>query len=382
MVFDYLYKENSAGDVGTLYQLKIRLNRKDVNQMVNKSYHGCESFFNTVVDAYIVFAAMEFFGMSTPDSKPTKSHLFEVSKDVLKRTLNEKLGELVDRYILLEVQPEKSLSQGMEASTQDDLPQLHKCRHPACDKVYVYKKRRDSHENTVHGLIIQDHSETTSPSDPREGDGIFNYSHNILKTGLLLRNFQDAIKEGDGARIEYLWKFMMLLFKVCGKTKYALAEIRLHAQLNALLTPREAHNLRWNRTINRNGGIGKNVAIDQHMEHTIQATKKLISAHGANLTFKSAQVYSQATDAIEEIISNFDRETDIHKASSKHKHEKDGDVLKVVKVLQEIDALKEISGRTHPTIGTIPKDPITALDFNDLNKWINKHKKKWSFKYY
>ena len=36
----------------------------------------------------------------------------------------------------------------------------------------------------------------------------------------------------------------------------------LHAQLNALLTPREAHSLRWNRTINLKGGVGRNVAID------------------------------------------------------------------------------------------------------------------------
>ena len=65
----------------------------------------------------------------------------------------------------------------------------------------------------------------------------FNYSHNIVKTGLLFKDFQDAVKEADGARVEYLWKFMMLLFKVAGKTKYALAAARLHYQLHSLLTP-------------------------------------------------------------------------------------------------------------------------------------------------
>ena len=38
MLFDYLYKSESVGDLGTLYQLKARMNRKDVSDKVNKSY--------------------------------------------------------------------------------------------------------------------------------------------------------------------------------------------------------------------------------------------------------------------------------------------------------------------------------------------------------
>ena len=53
MVFEYLCKENSAGDLGTLYQLKARLNRKDVHAKINKSYHGTESFFNHEVLAQV-----------------------------------------------------------------------------------------------------------------------------------------------------------------------------------------------------------------------------------------------------------------------------------------------------------------------------------------
>ena len=59
---------------------------------------------------------------------------------------------------------------------------------------------------------------------------------------------------------------MMLLFKVTGKTKHALAAIQLHAQLNAILSPREVQSLWWNLTINLKGGIGCNVAIEQVQE--------------------------------------------------------------------------------------------------------------------
>lgn len=128
---------------------------------------------------------------------------------------------------------------------------------------------------------------------------------------------------GDGRRTEYIWKFLMLLFKVCGKTKYALAAIRLHSQLNALLTLREAHSLRWNRTINLKGGIARNQAIDQVMEHNIKETKELMYAHGANSNFSSAQINSRASNPIKETICNFDHEIDLQKKSSKHKRRKD-----------------------------------------------------------
>ena len=106
------------------------------------------------------------------------------------------------------------------------------------------EKRRNNHDVSVHGGHITDHSEGDRsppppppfpPPDPHNEDGIFNYSHNIFKTGPLFKDFQDAIKEGDGARAEHLRKFKILLFKVAGKTKYALVAARLHAQLHSRL---------------------------------------------------------------------------------------------------------------------------------------------------
>lgn len=351
--------------------------------MIKSTSHiMAESFFSTVVDGYVVYAGMEYFGMTSPQDTPSVNilHVPDEEEDACVRgQLYEKVGELVDRFVLFEAQQESAALlhdaiQEAEAQPQDG----YSCRYPSCDKNYLHEKRRNNHEVTVHGLTIpSQHSEDRSPPNPRDGDGIFNCSDNILKPGLLLRNFQDAIKEGDGNRLEILWKFMMLLFKVSGKTKYALAAIRLHAQLNALLTPREAQCLRYNRTINLKGGIGRNVAIDQVMEHGVRATKELMYGHGANLTFRSAQVYSRASDGIGCIVKNFDKENKLRDESSKHRRRQDTDIHTVVQILQEINALREIPGRTHAGIGTIPKDPISVLDFKDLNSWLSKHKKNW-----
>ena len=217
----------------------------------------------------------------------------------------------------------------------------------------------------VHAIRIQDQSTKRRPPNPRDEDGLFNYSHSILKRGLLLRDFQDAVKEGDGGRIEYIWKFLMLLFKVCGKTKYALAAIRLYTQLNALLTPREANSLRWNRTINLRGGVGRNVAIDQVMEHNSRETKELMYAHGANLNFSSAQTYSRASNPIKQIICNFDDKIKLKKQSSKHKRRKDEDMNFI-----RSERSEGSSGEKTPRNRKLPKDPISALAFKNLSLWL------------
>ena len=53
------------------------------------------------------------------------------------------------------------------------------------------------------------------------------------------------------------------------------------------------------------------------------------------------------------------------------------DIFVVTKTLQEVNTLKEIPGRRDRGIGTLPKDPISSLDFKVLSVWITKYKKTW-----
>ena len=191
MLFDYLYKENSAGDLGTLYQLKARLNRKDVHAKVNKSYHGTEAFFHTVVDGYVVYAAMEFFGMTSADAKLTL-HVAQANDS---HTLKEKRGELVNKYVLFKPELDESATLHEEIREAEAYQERYVCRFPSCNKIYVNKKPRNNHEVSAHGLTMPRENEERSPPNPKDDDGVSNYSHNIMKTGLLLRDFQDVIKE-------------------------------------------------------------------------------------------------------------------------------------------------------------------------------------------
>ena len=95
----------------------------------------------------------------------------------------------------------------------------------------------------------------------------FDYACTRLSFGLFVANFDDAVKEGDGERILRSWKFALLIFKAYNHSKYALASLLLQAGVSAMLTPRQAHRLTWNRTVNTKGGKGKNISLDLRLEH-------------------------------------------------------------------------------------------------------------------
>ena len=63
-----------------------------------------------------------------------------------------------------------------------------------------------------------------------------------------------------------VWKFLTFVFRSHGKHKYALAGLRLMASRLALLTPRQAHRLTWNRFANKQGGVGKCISRDPRLE--------------------------------------------------------------------------------------------------------------------
>ena len=94
--------------------------------------------------------------------------------------------------------------------------------------------------------------------------------------GLFLRDFDDAVRKGDGERLIRCWKYMTLIFKAYNHTKYAYAGLQLQANVLGRLTPNEAHRLKWNRTINVRGGKGNNISLDMRLEPLNHALKELL----------------------------------------------------------------------------------------------------------
>ncbi len=106
---------------------------------------------------------------------------------------------------------------------------------------------------------VCDHKEKTGASaieQRREEDCVFNYHSAFLKMGLLERDFQDSMREGDGKRTSRIWKFKMLHFKEAQRHKYSLEALKLQIDIQAMQSPRVAHRMMWNRTVNVTSSVG------------------------------------------------------------------------------------------------------------------------------
>jgi L1 cell adhesion molecule like protein len=87
-------------------------------------------------------------------------------------------------------------------------------------------------------------------------DGVFNYASAILNDGLLLLEFKDAIREGDGPRILRCWKVFLMYFQYAKHKNYQLEAFHLLAQVSAAASQRIAHQLTWSCVVNTRGGEG------------------------------------------------------------------------------------------------------------------------------
>ena len=54
IIFTKFYDTKSIKDVGTLYQLRNKLDRRDVAKDTSKRYRACNTFVSDVLDGYII----------------------------------------------------------------------------------------------------------------------------------------------------------------------------------------------------------------------------------------------------------------------------------------------------------------------------------------
>lgn len=188
-------------------------------------------------DAFLISATLHHFGMTNLKDPPKKNLMpsgLQTASNVVKRMwLYDQMSEIFDTYVSHTLSGETEAKESVEdLSTKNTLP----CRASGCSRTFKYSKCRVNHENEKHDLHIREdtsiqESERRKPTE----DNIFNYGCIHISLGLMLRNAEDAVKEGDGERLLRAWKFFTYIFRLKGHNKYALA--RLIASVEGLLTP-------------------------------------------------------------------------------------------------------------------------------------------------
>ena len=122
-----------------------------------------------------------------------------------------------------------------------------------------------------------------SPKErPTLHDAVHVYDLDVPSRSLVSNGFHDAIREGDGDRVIWYWKLLMMLFRESGRRNYSKEAFLMILQINSL-SQRVAEEIKWSRFVNRRSRVGCNVPRYLTMEHLNRRLKGIIRNMGANV---------------------------------------------------------------------------------------------------
>lgn len=323
--YSFLYKPESVNQVGTLKYFREKYNRRNVTPAkVLDAYEGCEELFLSVGRAYIIVAAMKFFGMENRESKPTKYPFpADMSSTENKQTyFDDALGKFIDKFLL------------QKAS------------------VFCYD----------------------------DNDYVMNYALCFIFLSILMMQMKDAAAEGDGSRNLIHQKLLLTVFKsMSAYSKYAIEMFVSIAQVECLLTPILSEEFKWGFFVNWRGGTGKNIEDDLAQEISNRCSKSIVQRMGPNKTINSISKVCKATTGIKQVTKKFDSSTGIHKKSVQHSTP---DYLEdekgMIDELLLLDPFEYEADRCHDSFPEIKRCPVKYLNIVEFHEWLDKHKKELS----
>lgn len=113
-------------------------------------------------------------------------------------------------------------------------------------------------------------------------DMVINHALQLLQYFFLLEDFKDAVKEGNGKRLNQLHKQLLHYFKTDdGHNSFAIEMLISVIQNDVFLNDAEAHECTWAATGNSKGGEKKNIEIDLLQENINTDLKKNDKEHGS-----------------------------------------------------------------------------------------------------
>lgn len=237
-----------------------------------------------------------------------------------------------------------------------------------------------SHETNLHPnfSVSDDQAREAEEATPQE-DFLYNYHRAKLAFGLILLEFDDAIKEGDGGRLHDLYKFVLLLYKAYGKTKYAYVVLLYLVKLEAILSEEEAHDLQWNRTFNKYGLPGRNIPLDLRMEQFNKDVKTMWRALLANINETSAERVANTVEPMENIMDSIKRDCGLEEIPGYRSTGKpEVAVVQIIQDLMQISAFKfEVGREGHPSFPDFSSNLLRDIDYRDLHRWMNGLVKTW-----
>lgn len=291
----------------------------------SKNVTACEEFFLVVVEAHILSAAVQVFGMSPLDDTPFNTKLFTKEAVNLNSVERRNVCLLAVRELL------------------------------------------------NHFVDLSFAIASTSTVDGTKYDHIQEYAKEVLSMGLLLMEFADAIREGDGLRILCCWRVFFPIFKATNRSNYSVEAFNLLVQHDFICTPRLRQQLVWERTVNVHGRLGKNIPCDLYMEHLNHECKGAIGSLGPNISSVNAVArIGKSVGELLKVAGQYDTIAGINPESGKHaKRSAAADLDKILKQFEESHVFLSEPGRKHDHFPNFVVNPTRQLNQKKLQVWTN-----------
>ena len=206
-------------------------------------------------------------------------------------------------------------------------------------------------------------------STEKDDDNVRGYAKEVLSLGLLLMEFIDSVKEGDGERTIRCWPYFLPLFKASGRRNYTIEAFNLLFNVEYAFTPRMKEQLMWERTINVHGKPGKNVSMDLHMEHINRSCKTQMGVLGPNTSEQSISRIGKSIASTMEIGAQFNKDNSVREDSGYHsKRTVKADMAKLLTQLSKVQVFKHVPDRKHKQFPKLQANMTRELLFKDRFK--------------
>ena len=201
-------------------------------------------------------------------------------------------------------------------------------------------------------------------TQPEQNQADYNYNYHSAKLtfGLVLSEFKDAVKEGDGDRLFDVYKLALLLYKNHGHYKYAYAVLLYLVKCISILPPSQALKLKWNRTYNVSGLPGRNISLDlqKGQEQTLMS----------KMPREQQEPLNQDSLTTSELRDCMVRQ---HHFARRIPKEEEA-VNQIIIELMTNDVFKNTPGREgYPSFPKFECNLLHGRDYRDLHNWLREH---------
>ena len=265
------YSSTTPREVGTLYQLRNVLGMTNVESDVTKCMNHATEFCDIILDGYVVGMALTVMKTNVIDQPPQDFPEDEEEQLIYKENVIDQVMELAfhlpDIRFVNSDPPEEDCCCGhiLPETTMVMCSNEGQCVGKTWYHVGCVGLRKAPKGKWVCNVC------TTRLT---EIDHKLEYTKIILWKLLNARVCHTAVRFNDGDAMMCHWRFDLVAFYLEHHTKYFIYAHRLLSAINGATSQQLAHTLKWNRTVNPSGGVGKNLEMDFKMEMYNRAYKE------------------------------------------------------------------------------------------------------------